>query len=165
MFRGSTFMMLRATSSEWCWANVMLFFFCTGRKGSGESPYSTPKAGECPWSLLMFVGTISMWHPLGPAQHHSQVRQKKEQKNQNHSVQEHDYDLRGFEVTQCSKNFFLCESPWCDFGFFVCFVFFFSGEGKSCIVCFLPAKSSLYFHALLDDNLLNAVCSIYLILL
>lgn len=77
-----------------------------------------------------------MWHPLGSAQRHSQVRQKQEPKKQSYFVQEHDYYLRGFEVT---GNFFLCESPQHDLAFLsVLFSFFLVKERVVLFVFYLP---------------------------
>lgn len=122
-----------------------------------------------PLSLLMFVGMINTCIPFRPAQHNSLMSQNKARGKRKIKLQEHSYNLRGFEVL---KNFFLHQSPqhYFDFFFsglfccgFVWMCFFLMNE--CCIICFSPAKTFMYFHALLDNKLLNAVCSVSLILL
>lgn len=163
-------MVLRATPSERC--KPMLCFIFFGQAGRTLVRLPTPPwDGWMPFSLLMIVGMSNVGLPFGPAQHHSLTSQDKEEVKEKLQFKNITTISEGLKLLSAQKtsSYIKVSNIILTFlsGLF-CHVFVWVGfflMNECSIICFSPAKSFMYFHALLDNNLLNTVCSASLILL
>lgn len=146
----------------------MFLFLWTGREDSGEAPYSTMGwvnvlvlADVCGndehvASLLTCSASLTSHNKARGKWKKKSSRTQQSQRVWSHLVQKtSSYITVPNTILTFLSGLFCCGFVWVDF--------FLMNE--CCMICFSPAKSFMYFHALLDNNLLNAVCGASLILL